>query len=179
MLIAVAGLSGAGKTTAVEHLRSRGVGQLVYVGAYVQTELQNRGLTTTPENEQLVRQSLRETRGPDVFAKMVMKDLRGRAESETILLDAICVKEECDFYRSSSSLSVVVIGINASFEARAERLAIRGSRPLTADQLRQRDRFECENLRLEDVLATADHRLTNEASLEAFKRMLDTLTAQW
>ncbi len=178
MLIAVAGLSGAGKSTAVKHLQSRGVGQLVYVGAYVQAEVLNRGLAPTPENEQLVRQSLRDELGREALAKLVLADLQGRTQSDTILLDAICVKEECDFYKSALCLSVVVIGVDASFEVRAERLAIRGNRPLTVDQLRQRDRFERENLRLEDVLAAADHRLTNENSLEAFKLTLDALAFQ-
>jgi dephospho-CoA kinase len=179
VLIAVAGLAGAGKTTAVQYLQSRGVGQLVYVGAYVRAEVQRRNLAPTPENEQAVRQSLRDELGREALAKMAVHNLQARNQSERILLDAICVKEECDFYRAVLGLNVLIIGIYASFDIRANRLEMRGSRPLSADQLRQRDRFECKNLGLEDVLSTSEYRLTNEGSLKAFESKLDVIAAEW
>jgi dephospho-CoA kinase len=179
MLIAVVGFSGAGKTTAVEHLQMRGVGQVVYVGEYIQAEVKARGLALTPDNERLVREAARNEHGLDVFARRAVDDLRNRTASGAILLDAICVKEEGDFYKNVLGSSVVILGIDASFEVRAKRLANRETRPLTADQLQKRDQFERENLRLEEVLATADHRMANEDSLEAFKLTLNNLAAQW
>ena len=178
-MIAVAGLSGVGKTTAVEYLQERGVGELVYVGKYVQMEVRDRGLAPTPENEQLVREALRKELGRDALAKKAVADFQGRLHSGAILLDAICVKEEGDYYRSVLGSSVIILGIEAPFEVRAERVSVREMRPLTVDQLQRRDRFERENLRLEEVLAAADHRLTNEDSLEAFKRTLIKLAARW
>jgi len=179
MLIAVVGFSGAGKTTALMHLQERGIGQIVYVGAYVHAEVEARGLALTPENERLVREALRNEQGPDALAKKAVADLKTKTYSGAILLDAICVKEEGDFYRKVFGSNVIILSIEASFEIRAGRLAAREDRPLTADQLKVRDRFEREKLRLEEVQAAADSRVTNEGSVELFKRTLDDLAAQW
>src|ERR1700722_17894794 len=110
MLIAVAGFSGAGKTTAVEYLHECGLGNVVYVGEYVQAEVEARGLALTPENERLVREAARNEHGREVFAKRAVADLRGKTYSGAILLDAICVKEEGDFYKSALGSGAVILG---------------------------------------------------------------------
>lgn len=74
MLIAVAGLAGAGKTTAIDHLESLRAGRQVYVGELVLNEVRARGLEVNPENENLVRLDLRHTRGPEAFAALVLRE---------------------------------------------------------------------------------------------------------
>lgn len=179
MLIAVAGLSGAGKTTTVEHLQVRGVGRIIYVGAYVKTEVLSRGLALTPENEQAVRNAVREELGRDVFARRAIADIQKESQSATILLDAIYLEEEGEAYRRELESRLIVLGIEASFEVRASRLAMRKERPLSAEQLLKRDQFEVDDFRLEEVVVGADYRLRNEGTIEAFKNDLDTLAAQW
>ena len=179
MLVAVAGYAGAGKTTVLESLQGRGVGEIVYVGAYVQEEVLSRGLTLSPENEQRIRQALRDELGRDALAKRAVGDLQNRQARGTILLDAIYLKEEEEFYRKIFGKDVLVLAIRASFDIRAERIAAREIRPLSIEQLRYRDDYESRQLRLDEVLATADHNVINEGTLEMLERSLDALCSRW
>jgi dephospho-CoA kinase len=179
MLIAVAGLAGAGKTTAVKHLDAQGLGQIKYVGDYIRKEVINRGLPLTPESEQKVRQALRDEHGLDVFAQMAIDDIGSSVQSTAILIDAICVGEEAELYRRHFGSDLIVLGIKARFEIRASRLVARCVRPMTAGQLRERDQFELNSLLLGEVLTAADYQLSNEDTIAAFKDALDALAAQW
>lgn len=179
MLIAVAGLAGAGKTTAVEHLEAAGVGRQIYVGAYIQAELGRRNLPLTAENERFVRDDMRRLFGRDVFAKMVVTELGDAASNQHLLLDAIYAREEADCYRQGLGVRVVILGLDAGFNLRAERLARRPDRPLTREELRERDAYECETLRVHEIVAGADHRLSNEGDLASFRGVLEALSAQW
>lgn len=179
MLIAVAGLAGAGKTTATEHLEAAGIGRQIYVGAYIQTEVVRRNLPLTAENERFVRDDMRRLFGRDVFAKMVVTELGDVASKQHVLLDAIYVREEADLYRQELGVRLVILGLEAAFELRAERLSGRSDRSLTREELRKRDAYECETLRVHEIVAAADHRLSNEGDLASFKSLLDALSAEW
>lgn len=179
MLIAVTGLAGAGKTTAIRHLEAGGIGRQIYVGAYIQAEVRRRNLEVTAENESIVRDDMRRLFGRDVFANMVVRELGNSVPQEHLLLDAIYVREEADCYRQKLGMQIVILGLEADFELRAERLARRPNRSLTRQQLRDRDTYECETLRIHEVVAAADHRLVNDRDLANFKRMLDALSAEW
>lgn len=76
-LIGLAGLSGAGKTTAIDHLVSIGVGGRVYLGQIVLDEVEKRGLLRLPENERTVRLALRAELGLDILAKRAAPDIDG------------------------------------------------------------------------------------------------------
>jgi|SRR5215211_126046 len=179
MLIAVAGLAGAGKTTAIEHLEAAGVGRQIYVGAYIQNEVRRRNLSLTAENERFVRDEMRQLFGREVFAKMVVAELGDVASKQHLLLDAIYTREEADCYRQELGIQVLILGLSASFDVRAKRVATRPDRPLTREELRERDAYECETLRVHEIVEAADHRLSNEGDLASFRGVLDALSVEW
>jgi dephospho-CoA kinase len=116
MLIAVAGLAGAGKTTAIDHLESLGAGKRVYVGGLVLDEVRARGLQVTPENQKLVRLDLRRARGPDAFAVLAAPLVRDILSSgANVLLDAIFCVEEYRYFRQLCADPVLLLAISASF----------------------------------------------------------------
>ncbi len=179
MRIAVSGLSGAGKTTALEHLREIGFGKICYAGAIVRSEVISRDLPLTPENETLVRADLRQARGNDFLAQMVIEKLGGEPEANHALVDAICAPEEADCYRRVWGNALVTLALEAHFDIRVARLAKRVDRPCTPTQLRKRDDYERNVLRLDDVMAAADFRIPNEADVDTLKRELDRLSVAW
>ena len=179
MLIAVCGFSGVGKTTALEHLRDCGFGRIYYAGGLVRQEAVARGLELTPEVEKLVRNELRESHGADVFAQRAVKTLLDEPRTQHVLLDAICHPNEAVCYRRAWGAKVVILGLSASFEVRAARLAKRTERPCTATELRLRDEYERRILRLNDVMRDVDHAIANEANIDAFRRELDALMSRW
>lgn len=178
MLIAVAGFSGAGKTTAVERLAGHGGGGILYAGGYVLAEVERRGLDKTAASEKAVRAALRDEFGPDVLAVRAIEDVRAMQDGVCILLDAVCLLDERDRYRADLDRKVVILGIEAPFEQRAARLALRKVRPLTSEELQKRDRFEADTLGLGTVLAEADHSLVNRGRLDEFLAELDALAAR-
>jgi dephospho-CoA kinase len=179
MLIAVTGLAGVGKSTAVRHLETRGFGPSLYVGSYVLDELKLRGLAETAENERRVRQDLRDEHGRDVLARRALEDHDFAHEWPPVLLDAICLREEAELYRTTLGRQLCVVGIEASFEVRAGRLSKRQQRSMSPVELAARDQFEFETLGLTEVVARADHKLCNETDLGSFTASLNRLVDRW
>lgn len=179
MLIAVCGFSGAGKTTALEHIRDSGFGRIRYAGAIVREDVVARGLQLTPETEKQVRNDLRQTHGNDVLARRTVLALADEPQVDHVLLDAICHPDEEACYRRAWGAGVITLGLFAAFEVRAARLATRADRPCTPVQLQARDDYEREELRLDEVMARVDHAIVNEKKVDALRRELDALMARW
>lgn len=178
MLIALAGLSGAGKSTAINHLQTAGLGTPYYAGSIVHDEIAARNLVVTPDNERLVRTDLRQEFGMAVFAERAIPRLKSLCETGSVLLDAVYCPEELRRYREAFERSLVIIAITASFEARSTRAAARPDRPISPEKLRLRDEFELGTLRLGEVVAAADQQVANEKSLDEFKKALEDLAAR-
>jgi dephospho-CoA kinase len=173
-IFAVAGLSGAGKTTAVNFLAETSSGEVVYFGDTVLRVVRERGLAQTSESEQIVRIALREQHGP---AYLVMKEnerIRSLVlQDRPVFIDAIYVAEEYDYLTTLvPEAKLTLIGIQASFETRFERVRTRPVRPLTENQLRERDAVEMKRLNTGGVLDKASLRITNERSMDDFKNDL-------
>ena len=175
----MAGLAGAGKTTALGEL-SRELGcKTLYVGAFVLEEVDRRGLEPTAQAERQVRTALREERGRNVLAQMVVERLGTDLSQPACTLDAVYLVEELECYRAAYGPRLVLLGIEAKYEVRAARLERRLDRPLTRAELTRRDALELADFRLGDVLAAADATLVNEGSLDDFKRALRSWIERW
>src|SRR5688572_796719 len=94
-LVGVAGLAGAGKTTAVKHFARQTGGDVVYLGDDVINEVLAQGLLPTRENEREVRLRLREQNGPAVLAMRSAERVTALiASGKSVFVDAIFVLEE-------------------------------------------------------------------------------------
>jgi dephospho-CoA kinase len=178
MLIGLTGLAGAGKSTAIAHLESGGIGTCYYAGSVLREEIMRRGLGQTPDNERTVREELRKAFGMAVFAERALAHLLVRCGGQTTLLDAIYCFEEYDCYRAHFGAGLVLIAVTASPVIRHARLASRPDRPIASAKAYDRDRFELTKLRIGQVIDAADHTIENESSLEEFKQALDVLACR-
>jgi dephospho-CoA kinase len=169
-LIAVTGLSGAGKTTAVDYLKNVGVGEKVYFGDIVLNEVRARGLALTAENERSVRLDLRSQHGLGALAIRAGPIVTGLLnDGLNLLVDAIFAIEEYQHLQTCCGNSTpVLLAIEASFETRSRRLLSRAERPLTPEELRIRDQTEIANLGTGKAIAAAHHRIVNEESIQTF-----------
>jgi dephospho-CoA kinase len=173
-LIAAAGLSGAGKTTGLQHLARLCDSQYVYLGQTVLEAVRDGGLPSSPENERMVRLALREKHGPAFLVKLNERKIIGYLKAGVApLLDAIFNPEELDLVRSiASSVPIYLIGVTAPFDVRCERLKSRRERPFTESELQARDKTELERLGTTEVLQAASHTIVNDCSLEAYHQRL-------
>ena len=115
-LIAFAGLSGSGKSTAIKHLVDRGVATSFYAGEFLAAELAAKGLERTPDNERELRIALRREHGMGVFADRSIPELRLRVAGGVVLLDAIYCPAEHEAYRAAFADKMAVVAMAASFE---------------------------------------------------------------
>jgi dephospho-CoA kinase len=175
-LVGVAGLAGAGKTTAVQYLSGRSGGEVVYLGGTVIEEVLARGLPDTRENERRVRLELRQSNGPTALAiPYAEKVAELIASGVSIFVDAIFLQAEFDLLKSRVPVgSAYLLAIEASFDLRCDRLAKRPERPFSREELAERDKTELTQLGTAAVIAAADHTIRNEGFLEDFHRSLTT-----
>jgi dephospho-CoA kinase len=174
-LIAVAGHSGVGKTTAINHFENLGFGQRIYLGEEVLKELNLRGLERNSANEQCVRLSLREREGPAVFAVRATSLIESVLVMETnAFIDAVFTIEEAQYLQISfPHCKFVLLGLTASFEIRSQRLASRIERPLTLKEMTLRDDAELSRLNTDSVVSHADCIIQNEATLADLQQTLE------
>jgi dephospho-CoA kinase len=172
MLLALVGLAGAGKTTAIRILESKGVGSRYYAGQVVQDALRSRGLQITPANEKSVRSELRKDGGMDVFAKLALPMIREQSRLGTVLLDAVYCVEERDFYRATFGVDLKIVAVNTMQQIRAERLAFRADRPISIEDLTIRDSLELSSYRIGEVIETADYSIGNNGPLSELETAL-------
>lgn len=169
MLIAFAGRSSAGKTTAIEFLARRGFGHRVYLGEAILEEIVRQGIDRTAESELAVRLDLRKRFGAsalaDINSPRVESLLR---QGHCVLIDAIFNIEEYTRLLTCGQKRSVLVAIDASFATRLARQSLRRDRQYTEQELLERDRAESEDLRTPAVLARADFKLVNEETLDAF-----------
>jgi dephospho-CoA kinase len=168
--VGVTGLAGAGKTTAIGHLKNLTGGQVIYLGQTVLDEVCARGLPETRENERLVRIDLRRDKGPAALAIPCI-DLVAECFRKGIpaFIDAILTQGEFDVLASCvPSGSAHLLAIEASFDIRSTRLASRPKRPLNGDELQARDKTEIEGLGTGAVIEAAEHTVRNEETLDEF-----------
>jgi dephospho-CoA kinase len=177
-IVAVSGLCGAGKSTAVRILAEATGGELVYFGAAVLREVKVRALPETSASEQIVRIALRDQHGPAYLAVLETERIQvALAERRYVFVDAIYCRDEL-YYLSGLTAEFSLVGIEASFPIRLARLGVRAIRPMTEPQLRERDTMDLTRLKIDNVLAKARVRITNEGSMAEFQGVLRRMLAE-
>lgn len=177
-LIAVTGLSGAGKTTAINYLQRIGVGEKVYLGQAVLAEVNARGLPGGPDSERAVRLNFRQEYGPAALAVLASPQILQFLNQKTnVLLDAIFDEQEYVFVRDqcAKTSSFLLFSVEASFETRCERLMVRSERPCTPEQLATRDAYELNQLNTQKVIDRAAFKIVNETTIGEFEAKLGEL----
>lgn len=164
-VLAIVGLSGSGKSSAVEYLSSTYGYRPVYFGGVVVEEVERRGLPVTPANERIVREDMREREGMAVVAMRRVPQIKEYcAKGLTVVVDGIYGGAELDYLNSALESPAVTVAIHAPRWLRKKRLSKRPNRPLTADQVDQRDRFEIKHLDKATPIVTADLHIVNDAT---------------
>ncbi len=164
-VVALVGLSGVGKSKAVELIGNIRDFETVYFGGVVLAELKARGLDHTQAAEADVRESLRTEFG---MAAMALKSLpaieASLAAGRDVLIDGLYSYAELKVLRKTLGNRLWLIAIHARKSVRAKRLASRPLRPLTATEMVERDRREIDNVEKAEPIALADFHIVNDGS---------------
>ena len=173
-LLAVVGMPGAGKSTAVEHLATR-EWPVVYFGKLTLDEIERRGLAVTADSERQIRESLRGAHGEAAYAKLSLPAIVRHLGDKPTLIDGLYSWAEYTFLRAELRSPMYVLAICAERRRRYERLSQRANRPLAAQEAQRRDIAEIENIDKGGPIAIADFTVVNDGTAAELCASLDAI----
>ena len=166
-ILTFVGLTGSGKTTAVEYFTEKGYPK-VYFGGVILQAMEDAGIERTAESEQRFREEIREKNGKDFVVNKIVEQIEHLAESgqHRIIADGLYTWTEYQILKKAFPGELEVVAIVAPRQLRYRRLAEREVRPFTATEAHERDITEIEHLEKGGPIAIADHYVINVGSIE-------------
>ena len=177
-IIAVVGMSGSGKTVAVNHLTDQGIPR-VYFGGMIYKEMEKRGIERSEdgESEKEFRQMIRETEGKDWVVRQVIDETKDliAAGQKRIVLDGVYSWTEYTTLKHEFPKLITFVAVVVDKKIRYKRIAKRPDRPFDGNAIRERDRSEIENLEKGGPIAAADYYILNNGGKEELCDRLDEI----
>ena len=173
-IVAFVGLAGSGKSSAVDYLTEKGYPK-IYFGGIIYKAMEEAGVEITWESQQIFREEIREREGKDFIVKRAVKEARGLIDAgqKRIILDGLYTWSEYKILKHEFPGEITVIAIVTPKHLRKQRMANRPERPMTSEEVDQRDWAEIENIEKGGPIAIADHFIHNEGSLEKLHGEID------
>lgn len=177
-ILAIVGMSGSGKSVAVDYLTDRGYPK-VYFGGMIYKEMEKRGIERTAdgESEKKFREEIRNTEGKDWVVRQVIAETKNliAAGQKRIVLDGVYSWTEYKALQKEFPTCLTFIAVVVDKQLRYDRVAVRPNRPFDAVAIRERDRSEIENLEKGGPIAAADYYILNNGSKEDICVRLDEI----
>ena len=175
-ILAVVGMSGSGKSVAVDHLTSLGFPK-VYFGGMILRGVEEMGWEINEENEKKFREHIRETEGKDWVVKQVIKDVHKLIEAgqKRIVLDGVYSWTEYVTLKKEFPGEMIFVALVLPKKLRYKRVATRPVRPLNHNEIMERDKAEIENLEKGGPIAAADYYILNDGTIEETNEKLDEI----
>jgi len=170
-VLAICGLPGSGKTTAIEAIEDLGI--IVTMGDVVRNEVQKRHLEPSGSNIGRIAKELRERYGPAIIAEKCVDLIKSKNE-ENIFIDGVRSLSEVSVFRRYWKFPIIAIIVDEEkrFKHLFERS--RSDDPKSLEDLKERDKRELE-FGLDKVLENADYTIQNNSSIEDLKKKVRNL----
>lgn len=170
-ILAVVGMSGSGKSTAIDYLIEKKIPK-IYFGGIIYKAMAEAGIERTEdgESEKKFREEIREREGKDFVVKRAIAEAKNliAAGQKRIVLDGVYTWSEYKILRKEFPTEMTVVAIVVPKALRRKRLAERPERPFNAQQAAERDRSEIENLEKGGPIAIADYYVDNSGTIKEF-----------
>lgn len=170
-ILAVVGMSGSGKSTAIDYLIEKKIPK-IYFGGIIYKAMAEAGIERTEdgESEKKFREEIREKEGKDFVVKRAIAEAKNliAAGQKRIVLDGVYTWSEYKILRKEWPTEMTVVAIVVPKALRRKRLAERPDRPFNAQQAAERDRSEIENLEKGGPIAIADYYVDNSGTIKEF-----------
>jgi len=175
-ILAFVGLTGSGKSAAVEYLTSKNYPK-VYFGGVIYDAMQKAGIEKGEENEKKFRVDIREQHGQDFVVNEIIKqihDLSG-AGQKRIIADGVYSWDEYKAMKHEFPGELMVVAVITPKHLRYHRLLTRIDRPQTESDSIARDWAEIETLQKGGPIAMADYFVINDGDLEKLHHDIDAV----
>ena len=177
-ILALVGMSGSGKSVAVDYLTDKNYPK-VYFGGMIYKEMEKRGIPRSDdgETEKKFREEIRETEGKDWVVRQVIAETKDliAAGQKRIILDGVYSWTEYKTLKHEFPTNLTFIAIVVDKKLRYKRVADRPDRPFDSTAIRERDRSEIENLEKGGPIAAADYYILNNGPKEEIYTRLDEI----
>ena len=177
-ILAIVGMSGSGKSVAVDYLTGKGYPK-VYFGGMIYKEMEKRGIERTEdgESEKNFREMIRETEGKDWVVRQVIAETKDliTAGQKRIVLDGVYSWTEYKTLKHEFPQCLTFIAIVVDKKIRYKRVAARPDRSFDTAAIRERDRSEIENLEKGGPIAAADYYILNNGSVADVEKRMDEI----
>lgn len=174
-IIAIVGMCGSGKSVASDYLENTLGYKKVYFGGVTMKKIQEAGLKATPENEKKIREKLRAELGMGAYAKILLPEIKELSQKNNVVLDGLYSWSEYQILIKEIP-NLILISIVTDKAIRYKRLSEREIRPLTADEAKERDLSEIENIEKSPPIAYADYYIINNYTMDSYiKRLKEIL----
>lgn len=175
-IIAFVGLPGSGKSTAVDYLTDKDYPK-IYLGGIIYQAMKEAGIEITFESQQEFREQIRKEEGKDFVAKRAIKQIQNLIEAgqKQIVVDGIYTWTEYKLFKRAFPGELTVAAIVTPKSLRKRRLAQRPERPLSSQEVDQRDWAEIENLEKGGPIAIADYFIHNDSDIEKLHQQIDVV----
>ena len=173
-IIAFVGMAGSGKSVAVDYMTNKGIPK-VYFGGMILKAMEKQGIEITPENEKKFREEIREKEGKDWVVRQVIDAVYDLVEAgqRRIILDGLYTWTEYGILKHEFPGVLTVVAVVTAKKIRYERVGKREIRPLSLEEIRERDRAEIENLEKGGPIAAADYFVTNDGDIDDLHEQID------
>lgn len=178
-IIALVGMPGSGKGTCTDYLHETYGFPVVHFGSMVYEEVQRRGLDNV-NDEKFVREDMRAQEGPAVMAIHAANkaDELLKGSTQTVVFDGLYSWSEYKYLSEKYGDDLLVIAVAAPRAERYRRILARNDshrKYTSADQIKERDVAEIENLEKGGPIAFADYTLANDGSPETMLKKLQSI----
>lgn len=164
-VIAICGLPGSGKTTAIEAIEDLGV--VATMGDVVRNEVKKRNLEPSGVNIGKIAKELREEGGPAIIAKKCV-DLIKSKNKEVIFIDGVRSLSEINIFRKFWKFPIIAIVIDEKIRFNRLFERNRSDDPKSLEELNERDKREID-FGLDIVLENADYVIHNNSTIKDLK----------
>ena len=177
-ILAIVGMSGSGKSVAVDYLTEQGYPK-AYFGGMIYKEMEKRGIERTEdgESEKKFREEIREKEGKDWVVNQVIAETKDliNAGQKRIILDGVYSWTEYKILKHEFPKSLTFVAIVVDKKLRYDRVVNRPERSFDAAAIRERDRSEIENLEKGGPIAAADYYILNNGTVSEMQERLSII----
>ena len=176
-IIALVGLAGSGKSSAVDYFTQKGIPK-IYFGGIIYQAMNESGIEPTWDNQQIFREEIRAREGKDFVVKRVITGIHNliQAGQKKIVLDGLYTWSEYKILKHEFPGQLSVIAIVTPKHLRYRRMMKRPERPMQPREVDKRDWSEIENLEKGGPIAIADYFIINDGTLEELHQKLNDVT---
>lgn len=175
-IIAFVGLTGSGKSAAVQYLTDKGYPK-VYFGGVIYAAMEKAGIAQGEENEKTFRVEIREKKGADFIVREIIKQIHSLADAgqKRIIADGIYSWDEYKIMKQEFHGNLDVVAVTTPKHLRYHRLETRNDRPQTRTISIERDHNEIDTMQKGGPIAMADYFVMNDGDKERLYQQVDAI----